>query len=583
MTDAELFEIRQAFSLESSELRGEMEAALLALEDDIGNQEEFNRLFRAVHTIKGSASIVGYGELEQFCHCMEHILVRIREQRLHLDQPLISLMLACHDHIRVMISLFCSQRGASSAPLPESHLLLLDRLAAWESASSAPSPGDNGAAGGTPGADPPDPGADVPLPAFGLFDDLPVAGQQPRIPLERSGTALQQPPPSRPEQDQRAIRVDAAKLDQLADLVVELVTASSVLETQVTRLGDLLAIETTAHVASLVKQIQEKSMVFRMVPVQTLFQRFQRIVHDGGKAAGKEIRLVISGGETELDKAVAEKLYEPLLHLVRNAIDHGIETAQERSALGKPATGTVHLQASQEAGSIIICVTDDGRGIDLERVARKGMELGLLKRDGGAGGRDLLSCIFEPGFSTLDEATTLSGRGVGMDVVKKAIESLRGRIDPTTGPGTGTTFRISIPLSLSLVDGFMVGLGNGLFILPMEQVQETLELPDITLPGVFTNNCLRVREQPLPCLDLNRLLCLPAASDGIRHVVVVRYGGKRVGLVVESLFGEVKAVIKPLGPLFRGVRCISGASILGNGSIALFLETEWLIASAGPA
>lgn len=314
-----------------------------------------------------------------------------------------------------------------------------------------------------------------------------------------------------------------------------------------------------------------------MVPVQTLFQRFQRIIHDIGRTTGKQIKLHISGGDTELDKAVAEKLHDPLLHLVRNAIDHGIEVPAERSARGKTPSGTVHMKAYHDSGNIVICVSDDGQGINRENVARKALERGLVKHDALVAGVDVLSYIFEPGFSTLEDATMLSGRGVGMDVVRKVVESIRGRIDVETEEGAGSTFQISIPLSLSLIDGFMVSLGETLYILPMDLVVETMESPSAQRRAGMPNGCLQVRDQLLPCLDLRKVLGVTDAPPKVQHVVVFRHGATGVGLIVDQLHGEIKTVVKPLGRLYRGVVCISGASILGDGSIALFLETGKLV------
>jgi two-component system chemotaxis sensor kinase CheA len=581
VSDIELFEIRKAFELESDELLNEMESALLAHGTGSGDAEVINSFFRTVHTIKGSAGIVGYEPVEHFCHCIENILVRVREHGLPLTQSLGSLLLTSHDHIRNMISRSRSTNGQQPPELLASHEALLGRLADWTESSRCSE--TSAISCDLPEEVRSENDSEIISCLPGSFED--GAQPSPFVP-EEGGMEPRLPPTDqdayRPtaEQNQRVVRVDAVKLDELTNLVTELVTASSVLETNVRRLADTSTNEATDHVVDLVKQLQEKSMVFRMVPVKMLFRRFQRIVHDGGKKMGKDIRLLISGGETELDKAVAEHLYDPMLHLIRNAIDHGIEEERERVDKGKPVTGTIHLEAGHDSGNIIIRVSDDGQGINLQRISRKASELGLLKRDAALSNRDLLSCIFEPGLSTLDEATKLSGRGVGMDVVRKAVESLRGRIEIATEEGEGTTFTLRIPLSLSLIDGFMVGLGRDLFIIPLELVQETLDLPDISIPGVMTNGCLQVRELPLPCLDLANLLGNLRDVPTIRHIVVVTHQGVRVGLIVDHLLGEVKAPIKTLGPLYRDISCVSGASILGDGNIALFLDTERLISES---
>jgi two-component system chemotaxis sensor kinase CheA len=581
VTNSELLEIRQAFAIEGAELLAEMESALLVLEADYGVAEEFNRLFRSVHTIKGSASIVRFDLVERFCHSIEHILVRVRENELALNGQLVALFLKCHDHIGFLLDQYCVAGDDDNAiKLPPTHAALLELLLEWmedkHAVQEQPTYGtlDDSYLDINPTAD---------ASGFNFFEDTddlqsPSQVQLPpvQLPLVLADDSVAAS--EKNARNQRVVRVDADRIDQLSDLVVELVTASSVLEAHVRKLGDLATTESSVHVADLIKQIQEKTMSFRMVPVQTLFQRFNRIIHDVGGTVGKQIKLLISGGETELDKAVAEKLHEPLLHLVRNAIDHGIEPALERAAHGKSPCGAIHLKAFHDSGNIVIRVSDDGQGINLENVARKAVERGLVKRELlPTGSEALLAYIFEPGFSTLEGATMLSGRGVGMDVVRKAVESIRGRIDVDTADGSGTTFQISIPLSLSLVDGFMVALGDNLYIMPMDLVLETMELPSAAQRAVMPNGSLQVRDRLIPCLDLRKVLGVEEPEPRVQHVVVFKYGGTGVGLIVDRLHGEIKTVVKPLGHLYRNVACISGSSILGDGSIALFLETGKLI------
>lgn len=579
MTEAGLLEIRRAFAIEGAELLAEMESALLALEVDSAAAPEFGLLFRTVHTIKGSASIVRFELVEQFCHSIENILVRIRKHELSMDKQLVLLLLKCHDHIGSLMDRYCASVDVEDNILPSSvHEELLDRLMEW--AKDVRSFKADQPMYGVLDESYLDIGSEVLSQGLNLFEDSDeVSLHQEQLPLISSDDSAASS--EKNARNQGVVRVDAARIDQLSDLVVELVTASSVLEAQVRVLGDLAATESSVRVADLVKQIQEKSMSFRMIPVQTLFQRFNRIIHDVASTSGKQIRLLISGGETELDKAIAEKLHEPLLHLVRNAIDHGIESAGERSAQGKSPAGTIHMDAFQDSGNIIIRVSDDGGGINLDAVARKALERGLVKTDSIPVGKDLLACIFEPGFSTLEDATMLSGRGVGMDVVRKAVESIRGKIDVQTDAGAGTVFQISIPLSLSLVDCFMVSLGDNLYIMPMELVLETLELPDSEQLALMPNGGLQVREQLLPCLDLRKILGVKAPVPPLRHVVIFRHDGKGVGLIVDQLHGEIKSVVKPLGQLYRNVTCVSGSSILGDGSIALFLETGKLVEVSG--
>ena len=534
MTDDEIKEIKTAYSLECSEKLAEIEAALLSLEPNPTIGDEFSTLFRAVHTIKGSSSIVGADQIEMFCHALEELLTKLREHELLLNQEMIPFLLKCHDHIRALVTDF--ETDLSDQGLKKADELLLAQI--------------------------------------GCYISHPKIGN---VQIEATTTSKpQESEPSEHQPDQKFVRVDAHKLDQLINLVVELVTASSILEANVRLSSDLASIESSSSVSALVKQVQERAMSFRMIPVGDLFKRFQRSLHDMAATSGKSARLVISGGESELDKVVAEKLKEPLLHLMRNAVDHGLETSDDRIVAGKSATGTIELSAFHEAGAIVIEISDDGRGINKEKVLRRALANGLLRPE-EAGTHDVYSLIFEPGFTTLEEATLLSGRGVGMDVVKKQVEALRGKIDISSQEGEGTRIQLRIPLSLALIDGFMVIVGKERFIMPMELIEETIDLPPESLKSINTHGYLELRGEALSCLDLLELTPHCSETQASRFAVVVKLSGVKTALIVDRLEGETKAVIKPLGKIYRNVRAISGASILGDGSIALILDISELL------
>lgn len=535
MTPEEQAEIRFAFSLETAENLAEMEISLLALDNHPEVGDNLNALFRAVHTIKGSAGIVNAEAIELFCHDTEHLLSRIREQELPLTRELVALLLRCHDHIRDLVAAF--ETGANSAP--PHHLELSKEISGWLA--------------------------------------KPAQLNQPLQTPEAEACSIDaDEPTSEKSAERKIVKIESYKLDQLINLVVELVTATSELESHVKRTGDLAATESAASVSMLVKQVQERAMVFRMVPVDDLFRRFQRMLHDLSGETGKQVRLQTSGVETELDKVLAEKIREPLLHLVRNAVDHGIEHSPERITKGKPPVGTISLNAWQETGAIVIEVSDDGQGINREKVLSKALERGIIK-PGEAMTSDPLILIFEPGFSTLDQASKLSGRGVGMDVVKKTVEGLRGKLEIDSKEGHGTTVKIRLPLSLALIDGFMVDVGGNLFILPMDMVDETLDLPPDDLCRLARHGYHDLRGEALSCIDLRSNLQIGTKAPSSRFAVVVRTGRQRTGLIVDRLEGAVKAVIKPLGNSYRNVRIISGATILGDGSIALILDIPELL------
>ena len=310
-----------------------------------------------------------------------------------------------------------------------------------------------------------------------------------------------------------------------------------------------------------------------MVKIGGTFSRFQRVVHDVARELGKDIALAVSGEDTELDKTVVELIGDPLTHLVRNAMDHGIEPTEVRVAAGKPAQGTVRLNAFHDSGSIVIEVSDDGGGLKRERILAKAIERGLVEPGRVLSEREIYHLIFEAGFSTAEQVTNLSGRGVGMDVVKRNITALRGSVDVGSVEGQGTTVTVRLPLTLAIIDGFQVGVGKSVFVIPLEMVDECVAYS--TEPG---HEYTDLRGQVLPFMRLRDLFELSGSPPPRQNTVVVKHGGQRFGIVVDVLMGEVQTVIKPLSKMFAQVRGISGSSILGSGEVALILDVPALLA-----
>ena len=373
------------------------------------------------------------------------------------------------------------------------------------------------------------------------------------------------------------LRVAADKLDALIDLVGELVIAGAGNALQAQRPEQ---VEAAAQVTRLVEEIRERALKLRMVEIGETFARFQRVVRDTARELGKDIALVIQGGDTEMDKSLVESITDPLMHLVRNAMDHGLETPEVRQSRGKPAQGTLRLSASHDAGSIVIEVADDGAGLSRERICAKAVQRGLLAADAAQAMPDaeVWKLIFEPGFSTAETITDLSGRGVGMDVVRRNIEAIRGSIDIHSEAGAGTTMRLRLPLTLAIIDGFLIESAGRSYVLPLDAVVECLQYPAQAPQQGYIN----LRGEVLPLLHLEQALGARGepgaqASAARRNVVVVSAGGQRVGLVVERLLGEYQTVIKPLGSLFAHLRGIGGSTILGNGRVALILDVPALL------
>ncbi|RON68798.1 chemotaxis protein CheA [Pseudomonas fluorescens] len=379
--------------------------------------------------------------------------------------------------------------------------------------------------------------------------------------------------------EQVFIKVEVRKLDQLIDLVGELVIAGAATNLHALRRDMEMLEEAAQSMSILVESIRDASLSLRMVSIGEVFQRFPRVVRDISKELQKDIQLLVTGADTELDKSMVEQLADPLMHIVRNAIDHGIETADERLATGKVASGSLRLNAYHESGSIVIEVSDDGRGLDRQRIQTKALERGLVQPDQMLGDRDVFQLIFEPGFSTAEQVTNLSGRGVGMDVVRRNIERLRGEVEIMSEFGRGTTVQIRLPLTLAIIDGFQIMVGDEHFVLPLEQVIECVDLT----PQEGLHHLINLRGEPLPFIRLRELFSIAGLPPSRESLVVLQHGASRAGLVVDQLVGEFQAVIKPLGMLFQRNRGLSGSTILGDGRVALILDVANLLQRATTA
>ncbi len=374
-----------------------------------------------------------------------------------------------------------------------------------------------------------------------------------------------------------SVRVDAAKLEALINQVGELVINGAGIEEHAHRIGDNALLESMEIMSRLVEDIRDTSLGLRMVQIGDTFNRFRRVVRELSKEIGKQIELCITGGDAELDKSVVEKLTDPLTHLVRNAIDHGIETSEARIAAGKPEKGTVTLNAYHDSGSIVIEISDDGGGLSKENILAKAQERGLIDSAKGLSDQDIFHLIFEPGFSTAEHITNLSGRGVGMDVVRRNIEALRGQVEVESSAGQGSVFRIRLPLTLAIIDGFQVRVGDARYVIPLDMVDECVELPREKWDMLQESDYIELRQQVLPLLRLSNLFGGNASIDSRPDIVVVRYAGQVVGLVVDQLLGEHQTVIKPLGAIFQNLRGISGATILGSGEVAMIIDVPELV------
>lgn len=700
-------DVLKTFVVECQQLLLEMEDALLKIEQAPDDPDIINAIFRAAHTIKGSAGLFGLEAIVSFTHVAESVLDLVRNGQLSFTEELAALFLQVCDHVGVLVDHASNGRELSEEIDRQGNLLAVqlrrylqsgtvDNIAVetkreeWTTKYDKP-PEDtvqtdhwhlslrfgrnlsrNGmdplsilrylntigqVTGIVPITDAIPPAAEMdPESCYlgfeigfqsdadrktieGVFDfvreessirvlpphsgiaeyrsllrDMPEADEYLGKMLVRCGTltpaelesALQEPgeeelPPASAlptstekiidtatkkqetgkdtkQSDSSLIRVDAGKLDHLINLIGELIIAGAGVNLLARRAGIPELAEATGDLSSLVEDVRDSALTLRMVQIGSTFNRFQRVVRDVSKELGKDIRLEISGAETELDKTVVEKIGDPLTHLVRNSMDHGIESAEVRVARGKPARGTVSLNAYHDSGSIVIEVSDDGGGLNKEKILNKAIERGLVSEGLNLSEKEIYNLIFEPGFSTADQVSNLSGRGVGMDVVKKNIQALRGTVDLENNEGQGATVRIRLPLTLAIIDGFLIGVGSASYVVPLEMVFECIELPRNSQSTAKERNYLNLRGEVLPFVRLRELFEVDDEPVARRqNIVVVKYAGKRVGLVVDQLMGEFQTVIKPLGRVFSHLKSISGFTILGGGEVALILDVPGIV------
>lgn len=378
-------------------------------------------------------------------------------------------------------------------------------------------------------------------------------------------------------QESRSVRVDADKLDHLINLIGELVITGAGATLNAKRSGDSATVELASRLERLVEDVRDSALQLRMVQIGATFNRFQRVVRDVSKELGKEIQLVINGADTELDKTVVEKIADPLMHLVRNSMDHGIEEPDVRLTADKPRHGTLSLNAYHDSGSIMIEISDDGKGLNREKIVQKAIAAGLIDEAAQLSDHEIDNLIFEPGLSTADQVSNLSGRGVGMDVVRRNIVALRGNIEVESRPGIGTTTRVRLPLTLAIIDGFLVEVERCSFVLPLDMVLECVEITDEDREKNGDHHYVNLRGEVLPIIRLRDMFSMGGQAPRRENVVVVHYGGRKAGLVVDKLNGESQTVIKSLGKIFSHLRGISGSTIMGNGEVALILDVPGLV------
>lgn len=688
--------LREMFRSEAYELIGELESALLALEEAPDDKNVINRVFRALHTVKGSGGACGFDDVSRFAHEVETLYDAARTDRLAITREIIDLTLAARDQIAALFESYYQNKPVEQAVtarlisqvrdlMPEGFMTpakkaadpavpgpppstaarqatyrirfrpaqnifhtgtnpqsLLDELATFGACRIVAQLGDVPA---LENLDPElcyvywdlilttDQTIDAIRDVFIFVQDLSdvkieqlevdgvlsgdeeykklgellvergdlsqedirfVTTEQKRFgelvvekglaPNDRVEAALREQQHVRDLRKQRlkveelaSIRVASAKLDTLVDLVGELVTVQARLSQVAAGADNALLLTIAEEVERLTAELRDTSMSIRMLPIGTTFNKFKRVVRDLSQSLGKSVDLVMDGSETELDKTVIEKLHDPLVHIIRNCIDHGIELPDGRAQAGKQRHGTIRLSAEHAGAHVLIRVADDGAGMDPGAIRSKAMENGLITADAELTERDLYALVLLPGFSTAREVSDVSGRGVGMDVVKQAIDALRGTIEIHSVRGEGTTITLSLPLTLAIIDGFLTRIAGKHYVIPLSLVEECVELREAATRTASGRTLLNVRSELVPYIVLRERFAISGVRQDIEQVVITKVNGMRVGFVVDHIVGGHQTVIKNLGRMYRKVEGISGATILGDGSVALILDVPKLV------
>jgi two-component system, chemotaxis family, sensor kinase CheA len=532
-----------AFLAESEEGLDRTEQQLIAAETNPGNLELLDEVFRVAHTIKGNASALDFPELAGFAHVMEDLLEALRKHELALSREVTSLLLQGVDALRALVPAAAEGNDRLSASHDELKKAIASHASGLQTATAAAGFGSDQVSSPT-----------VASPAA-------VPGSAPL------GTR------------NRTLRVDTDKLDRMLNLTGEIAIAQGrlrrLIEDLRTDAGRKL-LEFHREIESLQKNLQEQVMGIRLVPVGPLFQQFARSVRDISQSHNKLARLHITGAEVEVDTRVLEHLKDPLLHMIRNAVDHGIEAPAVRRSMAKPPCGSLTLTAFHKAGNILIQLSDDGAGFNRQRILAKARALDLLPEGEKVTDSQLFNLVFKAGFTTADTITDLSGRGVGMDVVRRNIELLRGNIEIQSTEGQGTTITIRLPLTLAIIDGFSVIANNETYVIPLEMISECVELPSDQISSEAVG-VLSLRGEPLPYVRLRELFGKPDRRPERENIVVVHRDGGYAGIAVETLLGECQAIIKPLNRIFREVPGVSGSTILDDGRVALILDVSALL------
>ncbi len=547
-------ELIDEFVSESNELIETVGNELMSLEIEPDNKDIVDEIFRVFHTLKGNSGLMGLEQMSTVSHKSEDVLGKLRDKEVEPTTATIDTLLASVDYMRNVIEEIRSndlKAHDTSELFAKLHAILGEKYEAQPVSKKPDEPS--------------------------------------KKPAEPSSTKPKTP--AKKKKNEQTIRVDVNRLDNLMNIAGELVLEKNRL-LQVSHLlkqeypgnkevGDLDSLNNS--LGYITTEIQESVMQMRMLPIANVFRKFPRMVRDLAKDKHKEINLAITGEETELDRSVIEAIGDPMIHLLRNALDHGIETPEVREAAGKPREGTISLNAFQEGNQIVIQIRDDGAGIDPEKILAKSLEKNVITPEEAAmmKPKEIINLIFKPGFSTAEKVTDVSGRGVGMDVVNTNISRLNGMVEIESEVGKGSVFIIKLPLTLTIMTGMVVRVWDEMYIIPLTAISETLRMEPNMISSVKGHEVLTLRNSVLPILHLDRLLAVPHAKEpeSEKYIVIVSVANRRLGLVVSSLLGQEETVVKPLGQALGKVMFFAGATLRGDGKVSLILDVTQILES----
>jgi two-component system, chemotaxis family, sensor kinase CheA len=650
---------KSTFIQEANDLLQMLEEVLLELETAPESPGQIDAAFRALHTLKGSGGMFGFGELAAFSHHFEDAFDQLREGRATVSPELIAVSLDSRDHLAALLALGPDEEADEDTRIIGDALLARLRKLMDTPADASDTTAGQPPAPGAASAEPvvprrwsisfsPEPAAlkNGFRPEL-LWDELALLGSlrltclgdnvpeleildpgecylrwemelETSVSRERiedvfifstdaeieitsldpseagtetepdqagapdgepeTATVTENGPVAAPKSE--SVRVQADRLDDLMDQLGELVIAQARLKSICEKFDDPRLESTVEEIEALVTGLRDTTLSIRMLPVSRVFGKFRRVIRDLSLELEKPAQLITEGGDTEVDKNIIDSLTEPLVHMIRNSLDHGVEDVAAREASGKPATATVRLSACQSGGEVLISISDDGAGLNAEAIRERAVERGLIAADQYISTEALYQLIFEPGFSTAKNLSSVSGRGVGMDAVRRVVDDLRGTIDVKSVAGQGTKVTLRLPLTLAIIDGLLVEVDGDKFVIPLSSVEECVELPDIETQRDDGRTILRIRDQLVSYLSLDKLFGYNISTRPHRRVAIVNADGQRIGLVVDDVLGQLQTVIKPLSPFHHMVEELAGATILGDGSIALILDVNALVRRA---